>query len=182
MIRSIVAVVTGLIVASIVIATGELLRNRLYPPPTEMEIERARLRLAVNSSLRAEGRYQDAYFQAEDIARDLPIPQLVAVLLSCAIGTVPGAWLAASLARRAPKLHGLVVGALLLAASLILMFMVPYLWWYWAPGGAILLPAAYAGGWLGARSQRFTSRKSPMNATNDAAKDHRGHGGYRPGR
>jgi hypothetical protein len=105
MIRSIVAVVTGLIVASIVIATGELVRNRLYPPPngpeaTEMEIERARRRLAVNSSLRAQGRYQDAYFQAGDIARDLPISQLVAVLLSCAIGTVPGAWLAASLATK----------------------------------------------------------------------------------
>jgi hypothetical protein len=130
MIRSIFAVVTGLIVASIVIATGELVRNRLYPPPngpeaTEMEIERARRRLAVNSSLRAQGRYQDAYLQAGDIALDLPISQLVAVLLSCAIGTVPGAWLAASLARRAPKLHGLVVGALLLAAGLIIMFMVP---------------------------------------------------------
>ena len=126
MIRSIVAIVAGFMVASAVIGAGEFVRNRLYPPPnepeaTEMEIERARRRLAVNSSLRAQGRYQDAYLQAEDIARDLPITQLAAVLLSCAIGTVPGAWLAASLARRAPKLHGLVVGALLLGAGLIIM-------------------------------------------------------------
>ena len=164
MIRSIVAVVTGLIVASLLIAAGEIVRNRLYHPPngpeaTEMEIERARRRLSVNSSLLAQGRYQDAYLQAEAIAGDLPLNQLVAAILTCTIGTVPGAWLAASLARRAPRLHGLMVGALLLTAGLIVIVMVPHLRWYWLPGEAILLPAAYAGARLGARGRRFTSRK-----------------------
>ena len=135
-----------------------------------MHIERARRRLASTRSLLTEGRYQDAYLQTERIASDLPISEFMIVLLSSVIGTVPGAWLAAWMARRAPKLHGLAVGALLLAAGLVITFMIPHLWWYWMPAEAILLPAAYVGARLGARSQRFTSKMSPMHVTNNAAK------------
>jgi hypothetical protein len=177
MIRSILAIVAGLIVASVVIAAGEFVCGRLnlpakgYARSEEMEahIERARRRLAVTRNLLAEGRYQDAYLVSERVARELPISEFLAVLLASVVGTVSGAWLAASLARRAPKLHGLAVGALLLAAGLVITFMVPHLWWYWMPGEAILLPAAYVGARLGARSQRFTSKMSPMHVTNNAA-------------
>jgi|GEM_PF-6694337 len=176
MIRSILAIVAGFMVASVVIAAGELVCGRLNLPAkrygcSEMEapIEQARRRLAVTRNLLAEGRYQDAYLVTESIARELPINEFLEVFLSSVVGTVLGAWLAASLVRRAPKLHGLAVGALLLAAGLVITSMVPHLWWYWMPGEAILLPAAYVGARLGARSQRFTSKKSPMHVTNNAA-------------
>jgi hypothetical protein len=178
MIRSILAIVAGLMVASVAIAAGELVRGRLNPPAKgytrseemEIHIERARRGLAMTRNLLAQGRYEDAYLLTERIAGDLPISEFMIVLLSSVIGTVPGAWLAASLARRAPKLHGLAVGALLLAAGFVITLMVPHLWWYWVPGEAILLPAAYVGARLGARSQCLTSQKSPINVTNNAAK------------
>ena len=163
MIRTIVAIVAGLMIASAVIGAAEFVRNRLYSPAKgyttseelEMHIERARRRLAQTRNLLAQGRYQDAYLQAEATVRDLPLSEFVAVLLSSVIGTGAGAWLAATVARRAPKLHGLVVGALLLTTGFVITFLVPRLLWYWVPGEAMLLPAAYAGARLGARSQRL---------------------------
>ena len=78
MMRSIVAIVTGLIVASAVIAAGEFLRMRLASAPvaygasdgTEAEIERSRRRLKNVSTLIGQGRYQDAIALLEEADRD----------------------------------------------------------------------------------------------------------------
>ncbi|HMC89785.1 MAG TPA: hypothetical protein VKI17_09560 [Gemmataceae bacterium] len=169
MIRSIVAIVAGFMVASAVIGAGEFVRNRWYSPvkgyttseELEMHIERARRRLPLARYLLSEGRYQDAYLLVERVVCDLPISQFVAVFLFFVVGTVPGAWFAASLARRAHMLHGLMVGALVLTAAFAITFLVPRLLWYWLPGEVMLLPAAYAGARLGARSQAFRSRNVP---------------------
>src|SRR5437899_2785609 len=96
--RSIFSVLAGLLVAGVIIASGEFLRTRWYSPTgytsskaTAAEVERARRRLQMNRALLTQGRYQDAYFQAEAIVHDLPIGQLFAMLVFCAVGAMVGA-------------------------------------------------------------------------------------------
>lgn len=125
--RSIVAVLAGMIVFAFLVMAIEAVGMMIFPPPpgTDMaDPEAARAAMA-----------------------NAPMGSLLVVLLAWIVGTFAGAWTAARIARRAPVGHGLVVGVLGLAAAIANMLMIPHPIWFWVLGVAVFLPAA----WLGAR-------------------------------
>lgn len=125
--RSIVAVLAGMIVFAFLVMAIEAVGMMIFPPPpgTDMANPEA----------------------ARAVMANAPVGSLLFVLLAWIVGTFAGAWTAARIARRAPVGHGLVVGVLGLAAAIANMLMIPHPVWFWVLGVAVFLPTA----WLGAR-------------------------------
>jgi hypothetical protein len=125
-IRSVLAVLAGSIVAGILIALVEMLGHQIYAPPPGIDpTDPESLRTAMES---------------------MPVGALVAVLIAWAIGTFAGSWLAARIAGRAGLAHGMGVGLLMLAAGVANMLMIPHPVWFWCLGVAVFPLAAWLGG------------------------------------
>ncbi len=125
-IRSVLAVLVGAIVAGILIAVVEAIGHLVYPPPpginpTDPESLRTALEL-------------------------VPVGALVSVLFAWGIGTFAGSWLAARIAGRSGLAHGMVVGLLMLAAGVANILMDPHPLWFWFPGVAVFPLTAWLGG------------------------------------
>jgi hypothetical protein len=130
--RSTLAVLVGVIVAMGLTAVIEMVGNHLYPLPPGLDIhDHASMREYVHA---------------------MPTGAFVMVLLAWAVGAGTGAWVAARLAGRARLVHGLIVGALFLAAGIMNMLMVPHPIWMWIGGVAVLAGCGY----LGARAAAAT--------------------------
>lgn len=126
-VRSIVAVLAGMVVFAFLVMAIEAVGMMIFPPPPGTDManpEAARAAMA-----------------------NAPVGSLLFVLLAWIVGTFAGAWTAARIARRAPVGHGLVVGVLGLAGAIANMLMIPHPVWFWVLGVAVFLPVA----WLGAR-------------------------------
>jgi hypothetical protein len=123
-IRSVLAVLAGVVVAGVVVVAIEAVGHRVYPGP--------------------EGHDHEALAA---YIRTAPPGVFLFVLAAWGIGTLAGAWLAAWLAGRAPVVHGLIIGGLLLLGALANLLMIPHPVWFSVVGVAMFLPAA----WLGAK-------------------------------
>src|SRR5262245_42848382 len=95
--RSVLAVLAGAVVAFVLIAAIEILGGKIYPLPADAD---------------------DPEEMAAAMAR-APVGAFLLVLLGWAVGTVGGAWTAARVAGRSHLLHGIAVGALLLCAAVV---------------------------------------------------------------
>lgn len=129
--RSVLAVLAGALVAFVLIAVIELLSGKLYP-------------LHVKSG------------DPEDLAAAMaraPLGALLLLLLGWAVGTAAGAWTAARAAGRSHLVHGLVVGVLLLGAAIENLLAIPHPLWFWIAAVALFLPCAYLGATLAARRE-----------------------------
>jgi len=129
--RSVLSVLLGAIVAGVLIACLELLGSKIFPLPPgtdPMDMEAVKAAMA-NVSMGA----------------------LLFVLFGWFVGTIAGAWSAARVAGRAPAVHGLIVGVLLLAGGIANMLMLPHPAWFWVLGVAVFVLAAYLGSRLAAR-------------------------------
>lgn len=138
--RSILSVFVGSIVAMIFVGILEFLGHQLFivPLPPDLK-DPEELRNAIGK-LMAEGR--------------IPLGALVAVLFAWCAGSFSGAFVAAKLATRAPRVHGLIVGALMLASSVLNLVMIPHPTWF-AVAALLFVPAST---WLGAT---FGARRPP---------------------
>jgi hypothetical protein len=132
--RSILAVVAGFVVASVVMMAVETVNGRVLHPQLGRIAEGMTDREAIRSLLAS-----------------APIGAFLVVMAGWAIGSLAGGWLAARVARRAPVGHALVLGALLTLGGIANNLMVPPPLWFWITSLLVLLPAAYAGGRLGSR-------------------------------
>ena len=110
MVRSILAVVAGVAVASLVIWLLELAATMVYPPPPGLDFSDA-------SAVRA-------------AMEKIPFGALVCVLAAQTIGTFSGAWLAASIARSSKGQCALAVGVLVMLAGIGNMLMIPHPVWF----------------------------------------------------
>jgi len=124
-VRSVLGILLGSILCSMLILAVEFLGQLVYPLPdgfdrNDMEAMKALLANA-------------------------PTGALLIVLLAYGVGTLAGAWLAAVIARRAPMIHGMVVAGLHLLFSVANMLMLPHPAWFWIPGLAIFPVAGYVG-------------------------------------
>jgi hypothetical protein len=128
LVRSILAVLGGLLAAFVVIGLVEAAGVRFYPPPPGMDPRDPK-------SIRA-------------VMANLPRGALLCVLVAYAAGSVVGGWVAARFAPSAKLTHGMVVGALLLAAGVLNMSTIPHPGWFWISSIAIYL----LGTWSGARA------------------------------
>jgi hypothetical protein len=135
-VRSVLAVIVGMLVAFVLIAMVEMLGMRVYPPPAGMDPTNL-------ESIKAA------------MAR-VPLGALLFVLLAYTVGSVAGGWVAARFAPSARMMHAMIVAALLFGAGLMNLMTIPHPTWFWVVSSAIY--------WLGAWSGAQAAGASP-NAT-----------------
>ncbi len=129
LVRSVGAVLVGLVVAMVLIVGLEALSSIVHPfppdvDPTDIEVCKAHV-----------VRYP-AWF-------------LVVAIFAWGLTTFLCAWLATRLGLRRHRAHGLVVGTILFALAVMNMSMLPYPIWFWA-GNLIVFPLGfYCGATLG---------------------------------
>ncbi|OLC51001.1 MAG: hypothetical protein AUH43_03705 [Acidobacteria bacterium 13_1_40CM_65_14] len=131
--RSVLAVLTGMVVAALVVAIVEAISSQIYPLPR-----------GLNAA--------DPVAMREYI-KTLPAGAFVFVLIGWALGTLAGAWTAARLAGHSPQLHGNIVGTLLLGTGVANMLMLPHPAWVWILGVITFVACGYGGGRLAARAR-----------------------------
>lgn len=131
MLRTVLAVVLGLVMGGMVVFAIEVVGHLIHPPPADLD----------TGDREAMKRYVE----------QLPPAAFLFVLLAYAAGSFAGGWVAARVARRAPLVHAVIVGALLLAAGIMNVVMIPHPLWFTFASLAVFLPAALAGAWLARR-------------------------------
>ena len=128
-VRSILAVIAGLVVAVIIITVFEMVNSQVYPlppgvDPTDQEALRA-------------------------VAKDIPAGAFVLVVAGWAAGALAGAWSAGRLVGRSSLVHGMVVAVLLFIFGVINMLLIPHP--VWLAGIVGFLGCGYVGARLAAR-------------------------------
>jgi predicted MFS family arabinose efflux permease len=128
--RSVLAVLAGIVVAMILMVAVEMLSSHLFPLPPGVDLHS-------HESIR----------QHID---QLPIGAFLLVLIAWSVGSFAGSWVAARLAGRARLIHGLVIGAFFLAASIMNMLMIPHPLWMEIASIVALAGFSYLGARLAA--------------------------------
>ncbi len=133
MLRSILAVFLGLVLSNVAIFGFEHVVHAVYPPPAGLDhSDPGALHAALGK---------------------MPTGAFLLLLLAWVIGTSIGAYLAATIARRARIGHGLVVGGLIMIGAILIMLHIPHPAWLWALALASIPAAAYAGAWFASRGK-----------------------------
>jgi hypothetical protein len=134
MFRSIIAVVTGFVVASAIMMVVETANGRfLYP-------ELGKLAEGVTDREVLRGIFANA-----------PVGALLVVILGWVLGSLVGGCVAAWIGRRAPVRHTLALGALLTLGGIANNLIFPPPLWFWIVGLVVLIPASYIGARLAPR-------------------------------
>ena len=123
LIRRILAVVAGLIVAAVVVAGVEAASSVLYPLPEGID-------------------HTDREAMTAAIAQ-LPTTAFLAVLVAWGLGALAGAWTAVRISGVA--VTGYIIGALLLAAGVANLLAIPHPVWMW-PGALVAVGAGTLAG------------------------------------
>ena len=153
MIRSIAGVIAGFIVASVVMMSMEFANGHIFYPQfaqladfKDKEVTRKTLAGA------SEGAAPDSHqllARRREVVREVlanaPVGALLVVALGWILGSLAGGFVAAWIGRRAPIVHGLVLGGLLTLAGIANNLMLPPPLWFWIATLVVFFPAAYAG-------------------------------------
>jgi len=131
MVRSIVAVLVGLVIGTVVIFGLESVGHLIYPPP--------------------EGVHGNDPEEVKKVIANMPVAVFLFVLLSWAAGNCVGGFLAAWVARRSQAVHALLIGVCFQASGIILMLTLPHPVWFWVASFLVSLPPAYLGSRLAPR-------------------------------
>lgn len=126
-VRSIFAVIAGVIAASAVMMLIETLNGHVLYPELGKMAEVATDREAIRALLAS-----------------APVGAFLVVLLGWALGSLVGGFLAAWIGWNAPVAHALVLGGLLTLAGVANNLLLPPPGWFWIPTLVVFLPAAYA--------------------------------------
>lgn len=129
--RSLGAILAGVLLGGVTVALIEAVSSWAYPPP-------AGVNLADPVQLRA-------------FVATLPMGAFLFVLAAWASGTLLGSGLAARLAPVAPAGHGAAVGAVFLLASLANLLAIPHPLWFALVALPLVILAGLAGTILGRR-------------------------------
>ena len=127
-VRSILAVIVGMLVAFVLIALVQAVGHRIYPPPAGMDptsIESIKAAMA-----------------------QIPLAALLFVLLSYATGSVAGGWVAAKFAPVRKMRQAMMVAALLFGAGLMNLMTIPHPTWFAVVSSLIY----WVGAWSGAQA------------------------------
>lgn len=125
--RNVLAMLAGVIVAMVLMVLLQSVAHQVYPPPAGLDYTKPEVR--------------------EAIMMQAPMGALLIVLSSYLVGTLVGAWVAARLSADAPLRQGYLIGALLVAASVLNLRAVPHPLWFIVANMAVVI----AGAWIGAR-------------------------------
>lgn len=141
--RSILAVFAGLVVAALLIGIIEAIGHTLYPLPAGIDPS--------NREAIAE------------VMPHAPAGALIFVLIAWDFGNLCGSWLAARLAGRNPMMHAVIVGVILFAGAIYTMLVIPHPVWFWIAAFVISSAATFMGGKLGGRKAKHPPQ-SPVAA------------------
>ncbi len=135
--RRILAVIAGIVTAFILVMLIEWLGHLVVPPPEGLDPTDP-------ESIRA---------MMDQIS---PL-SLIMVAIAWACAAFGGAWVAGKIGGPPSRIPALIVGGLLVAASIMNLIMIPHPIWFWVVGLVPQLPLALLGGKLGAASTRGAS-------------------------
>jgi hypothetical protein len=128
MVRSVVAVLTGVLMAGAVIAFGEAILHLVVPPPGGINpSDHESIKLAMAS---------------------MSPGSFAGVLVAWGVGTFIGAGVAALIARSGRMICAVIVGCAVMAAAMLNMLTIPHPTWFWAASLAIVVPTAWLAGRL----------------------------------
>jgi hypothetical protein len=127
MLRSILAVLAGLVVAWITVSLFEFASMHTFPPPPGVDV-------------------RDPQQVAALVSR-MPAGALALVLAGWVVGAFDGGLVAALIAKH--RVPAVVVGALVALSALAMVMMVPHPLWMSIAGVFLPVPAALSGAWLG---------------------------------
>ncbi len=128
MLRSILAVLLGLALSVLVVTLVEGLGHRIYPQPADLDF--------------GDTEMMTAYIET------LPLGAFLFVLAAWSLGTLVGGTAAGVIARRRPRRAVLFVGALMLAATAMNLFMIPHPGWFAVAGVALVVLMTFVAGRL----------------------------------
>lgn len=138
MARSIIGVIIGLAAAMAVVFIVQMIGHLVYPPPADLTMD-----------------------HPETIRKYLetaPLGALLFVLLAWVAGAMLGAWLAATIARRKPITHGMIIGGIILAMCVVMFVKIPHPAWFMIAGVLVVPLAAYNGASMAPKPKAATSR------------------------
>jgi hypothetical protein len=138
--RSVLALVVGMIVGAALITLGHFLSMLVFPPPAGLDLK-------------------DPQAFAEYVGK-MPDSAWVLVILSHAMGPLGGGFVAAWIAGRAKVIHALIVGAFFLVGGIINLNNVPHPPWFAYADLLMYLPVAFVAGML---APRRTAPATPQN-------------------
>lgn len=133
-VRSILAVVVGFVLASVVMLVVESLNGKVFYP--EMG------KLAAGMTDRE---------QVRALVAGAPLGALLVVIFGWALGSFTGGLAATWIGKQPPYRHALVLGVLLTLAGVANNLMIPPPLWFWIVGLVVFIPAACAGARLAPR-------------------------------
>ena len=126
MLRSIIAVIAGLIAGSIVIYLIELAGHALYPPPELFDpMDRE---------------------AAKEMMDAAPIGSLLMVILAYLVGSFAGGAVAALVPAKSRLSHSLATGLILMVFGIINLVLLPHPVWFWVLSLIVFVPFAFLGG------------------------------------
>ena len=138
--RSAVAIVSGVLVAFLIIMGAEGINAAIYPVPAGVDL----------SDTNAMKQY----------AASLPASAFLLLLAGWGLGALLGGWIAARVARRSPRAHAMIVAVLLLCGGVANMLMLPHPLWVWIAGIVAFLAGGCIGGRLAERGLSKVSNES----------------------
>ena len=126
MLRSILAVLAGLVVAWITVSLFEFASMHTFPPPPGVDVRDPQ--------------------QLAALVSQMPVGALGLVLAGWVVGALDGGLVAMLIAKR--RVPAVVVGALVALGALAMVMMVPHPLWMSIAGVFLPMPAALFGAWL----------------------------------
>ncbi|MFT3896673.1 MAG: hypothetical protein QM719_03100 [Thermomonas sp.] len=126
MLRSILAVLAGLVAAWITISLFEFASMHAFPSPPGVDVRDPQ--------------------QLAALVSQMPVGALALVLAGWVVGALDGGLVAALIAKR--RVPAIVVGVLVMLGAFLMVAMVPHPMWMSVAGVLLPLPAALFGAWL----------------------------------
>jgi hypothetical protein len=151
--RSLLGVIAGFVMASVVMMAVEYANAHFFYPDFA-KLAEAKDKQATQDALASapEGTTADSPLvlkRRRGVVKELlagaPVGALLVVALGWVLGSVAGGFVAAWIGRRAPVVHGLVLGGLLTLAGIANNLMLPPPLWFWIATLVVFVPSAYFG-------------------------------------
>ncbi len=129
MMKNVLAVVLGVVVAVILIMAVETLGHSVYPPPTDLDF----------TDIDTMAAYVDG----------LPLGALLFVMLAWLIGTFGGGILACFIVKSRPAVYAAIIGGLVLLGTVINLVSIPHPTWFSITSIVAIIATAWMTGRLG---------------------------------
>ena len=148
--RSILGVIAGFVVASVIMMVNETANARVFFPGFAEQAaakDKAITQNAVDQGLAADS--SEVLMQRREAVREVmagaPVGALLVVIFGWAISSIAGAFVATWIAGRSPITHGVILGVLLTLAGIANNLMIPPPTWFWVLTIIVFLPATFLG-------------------------------------